>query len=46
MEFDRTCAKCRKHMEPTSIAGNIPTLGDVCDNCWKRYQESTSGGPE
>jgi len=43
MEFDRTCAKCRKHMEATSIAGNIPDFGDVCNNCWKIYNGGLDG---
>ena len=37
MEIDRTCGKCWKHMEPTSIAGTIPNLGNVCGKCWKEY---------
>ena len=42
MELDRTCAKCRNHMESTSIAGTIPDLGSVCSKCWKIYQESVN----
>lgn len=42
MESDRTCAKCRKHMEPASISGTIPNLGNVCGKCWKEYDEENN----